>query len=149
MSTSTHPPLTTSKPSTPAGLPPQKKKHTGWVWLVFALALGGLAYYMYVSAPAPGASGGGKKGGGKKGGGGDVPVAVAKAHLGSIPVYLDGLGSVNAYYTVLVRSRVDGQLMTIPVNEGDLVQKDQMIAEIDPRPYQVMLDQAVGAMARD
>lgn len=149
MSTSTHPPITTGKPVTPAGMPPQKKKHTGWVWLVLALALGGLAYYMYRTAPAPGATSGGKKGGGRKGAGGDVPVAVAKAKLGSIPVYLDGLGSVTAFYTVLVRSRVDGQLMSVPVNEGDLVQKDQVIAEIDPRPYQVMLEQAQGAMARD
>jgi membrane fusion protein, multidrug efflux system len=149
MSASTHPPLTTSKPSTPAGLPPKKKKHTGWVWLVVALALGALAYYMYVSAPAPGTASGKKGGKGGKGAGGDIPVAVAKAHRGSIPVYLDGLGSVSAFYTVLVRSRVDGQLMTIPVNEGDLVQKDQVIAEIDPRPYVVMLEQAEGAMARD
>jgi multidrug efflux system membrane fusion protein len=148
MSASTHPPLTTSKPSTPAGLPPQKKKHTGWIWLVVALAMGGLAYYMYISAPAPGPTSG-KKGKGGKGAGGDIPVSVAKAHRGNIPVYLDGLGTVSAFYTVLVRSRVDGQLMTIPVNEGDLVQKDQVIAEIDPRPYQVMLDQAEGAMARD
>jgi multidrug efflux system membrane fusion protein len=103
---------------------------------------------MYISAPAPGA-GSGKKGKGGKGAGGDIPVAVAKAHRGNIPVYLDGLGTVSAFYTVLVRSRVDGQLMTVPVNEGDLVQKDQVIAQIDERPYKVMLDQAEGAMARD
>src|SRR5271165_955523 len=103
MSASTHPPLTTSKPSTPAGLPPKKKKHTGWVWLVFALALGGLAYYMYVSAPAPGGASGKKGGKGGKGAGGDVPVAVAKAKRGTVPVYLDGLGTVAAFYTVLVR----------------------------------------------
>ncbi len=151
MSASTHPPLTTpaTKPIPPAGLSPKKKKHTGWVWLVVALAIGALAYYMYVSAPAPG-TGGGKKGGkGGKGAAGDVPVAVAKAHRGNVPIYLDGLGSVTAFYTVLVRSRVDGQLMSVPVNEGDLVNEGQVIAEIDPRPYQVMLEQAEGNMAKD
>jgi multidrug efflux system membrane fusion protein len=147
MSASTHPPVTTVRPSTPAGSPPQKKKHTGWVWLLVALAIGGLAYYMHVSAPAPTASTGKK--GGKKGGGGDVPVSVAKARRGSVPIYLDGLGTVSAYYTVLVRSRVDGQLMSVPVNEGDMVKEGQVIAEIDPRPYQVMLEQAEGNMARD
>jgi multidrug efflux system membrane fusion protein len=149
MSASTHPPLTVSKPDTPAGLPPKKKRHTGWIWLVVALAIGALAWFLHVGAPAAGTTGGKKGGKGGKGAMGDVPVAVAKAHRGSIPVYLDGLGSVTAFYTVLVRSRVDGQLMSVPVNEGDLVQKDQVIAEIDPRPYQVMLEVAQGAMARD
>ena len=148
MSASTHPPVTTVRPVNPAGTPPQKKKHTGWVWLVVALAIGGLAYYMYVTAPAPGAQSG-KKGGKGKGAGGDVPVAVAKAKHGTVPVYLDGLGTVSAFYTVLVRSRVDGQLMSVPVNEGDLVKEGQVIAEIDPRPYQVMLEQAEGNMAHD
>ncbi len=149
MSASTHPPLTTSTPGVPAGLPPKKKKHTGWAWLVVALAIGALAYYMHVSAPAPGTTGSGKKGGKGKGAMRDVPVAVAKAHRGSVPIYLDGLGTVSAYYTVLVRSRVDGQLMSVPVNEGDMVKEGQVIAEIDPRPYEVMLEQAQGNMAHD
>jgi len=148
MSASTHPPLTTGKPETPAGLPPKKKRHTGWIWLVVALAIGALAWFLHVGAPAAGTTAG-KKGKGGKGAMRDVPVAVAKAHRGNIPVYLDGLGTVTAFYTVLVRSRVDGQLMTVPVNEGDLVKEGQVIAAIDPRPYQVMLDQAQGAMARD
>ena len=149
MSASTHPPLTTTKPETPAGLPPKKKRHTGWIWLVVALAIGALAWFLHVGAPAAGTTGGKKGGKGGKGAVRDVPVTVAKAHRGNIPVYLDGLGSVTAFYTVLVRSRVDGQLMTVPVNEGDLVQKDQVIAQIDPRPYAVMLEVAQGQMARD
>ncbi len=149
MSVSTHPPLTAPKPNTPAGLPPQKKKHTGWIWLVVALALGTLAWYMYISAPAPTATSGKKGGKGGKGALGDVPVAVAKAHRGNLPVYLDGLGSVTAFYTVSVRTRVDGQLMNVPVNEGDLVKEGQVIAQIDPRPFEVQLEQAEGQMARD
>jgi multidrug efflux system membrane fusion protein len=130
-------------------VPPKKKKHTGWIWLVVALAIAALAWYMYVPAPAGGTAGAGKKGGKGKGGGGDIPVAVAKAHRGTIPVYLDGLGSVSAFYTVVVRTRVDGQLMNVAVKEGDMVKEGELIAQVDPRPFQVMLDVAQGTMARD
>jgi multidrug efflux system membrane fusion protein len=149
MSASTHPPLTTTPATPPAGVPPKKKSHTGWIWLVVALAIGALAWYMYVPAPAGGTAGGKKGGKGGKGAGGDIPVAVAKAHHGNVPVYLDGLGTVSAFYTVVVRTRVDGQLMEIPVKEGDLVKEGQLIAQVDPRPYKVMLDVAEGTMARD
>src|SRR5579862_9134492 len=140
MSTSTHPPLTSPQVAPPAGVPPKKKRHTGWIWLLVALAIGGLAWYLRVPAPAGGPTAGKKGGKGGRGAGGDIPVAVGKAHRGNIPVYLDGLGSVTAYYTVLVRTRVDGQLMSIPVKEGDFVQEGQLIAQVDPRPYTVMLE---------
>jgi multidrug efflux system membrane fusion protein len=150
MSTSTHPPLTPTKANPPGAVPPKKKKHTGWIWLVVALAIGALAWYMYVPAPAGGTAGAGKKGGkGGKGGAVDIPVSVGRAHRGSLPVYQDGLGSVSAFYTVVVRTRVDGQLMNVAVKEGDMVKEGQLIAQVDPRPYQVMLEQAEGAMARD
>ena len=131
-------------------MPPKKKGHTGWIWLVVALAIGALAWYMYVPAPAAGTAGAGKKGGkGGRGGGGDIPVTVAKAHRGNVPVYQDGLGSVQAFYTVNVRARVDGQLMNMAVKEGDFVKEGQVIAQVDPRPFQVMLEVAEGTMARD
>jgi len=104
---------------------------------------------MYVPAPAAGTAGAGKKGGRGRGPIGDVPVAVAKAHRGNIPVYLDGLGSVQAFYTVNVRTRVDGQLMNVAVKEGDFVNEGEVIAQVDPRPFQVQLEQAEGTMARD
>jgi len=78
-----------------------------------------------------------------------VPIAVAPARLGDMPVFLDGLGSVTAYYNVTVRSRVDGQLMSVPVREGQLVHSGDLLAEIDPRPFQAMLDQAEGQLAKD
>jgi multidrug efflux system membrane fusion protein len=89
------------------------------------------------------------KAGRGRGGPQEVPVAAAKARVGDIPVYLDGLGSVNAFYTVTVRSRVDGEMMSMPVREGDNVKKGDLLAQIDPRPYQVQLEQAFGQMARD
>ena len=78
-----------------------------------------------------------------------IPVGVATAWRGDIPVYLDGLGSVTALYTTTVRTRVDGQLMGIYYREGQQVTAGDLIAEIDPRPFQVQLEQAEGQMARD
>jgi multidrug efflux system membrane fusion protein len=128
---------------------PRKKRRTGWIWLVLALAIGALAWYMYVPAPAGGTATGKKGKGGKGGFGGDIPVSVAKARRGNMPEYLDGLGSVQAFYTVNVRTRVDGQLMNVAVKEGDFVKEGEIIAQVDPRPFQVMLEQAEGQMARD
>jgi len=78
-----------------------------------------------------------------------VPVAVATAERRDIPFYLTGLGSVTAYYTVSVKSRVDGELMQVNFKEGQNVQKGDLLALIDPRPYQVALDQAQAAQFKD
>jgi len=78
-----------------------------------------------------------------------VPIAVAAARQGDMPMYLDGLGSVTAYYNVTVHTRVDGQLMSVPVREGQFVHTGDALAEIDPRPYQAALDQAEGQLAKD
>jgi multidrug efflux system membrane fusion protein len=96
-------------------------------------------------------SGGAKGAAGKAGGRGPMatPVVAAKARKGDIGVYFTGLGAVTPIYTVTVKSRVDGQLMSIHYGEGDLVHKNGVLAEIDPRPYQVQLEQAEGQMAKD
>jgi multidrug efflux system membrane fusion protein len=78
-----------------------------------------------------------------------IPVTGAPARLGDLDVYLTGLGTVAAVNTVTVRSRVDGQLNRIAFREGQLVQQGDLLAEIDPRPFQVQLTQAEGQMARD
>jgi multidrug efflux system membrane fusion protein len=78
-----------------------------------------------------------------------VPVVAATAHSGDMPVYLAALGSVTAFNTVTVRSRVDGELVHVAFREGQFVHEGDLLAEIDPRPFQVQLAQAEGQMARD
>jgi membrane fusion protein, multidrug efflux system len=78
-----------------------------------------------------------------------VPVSVATAERRDMPYYLSGLGSVTAYYTVSVKSRVDGELMQVNFKEGQDVKSGDLLAVIDPRPYQVVLEQAQAALFRD
>ncbi len=78
-----------------------------------------------------------------------VPVAGTAARTGDLPVYLTGLGTVTALNTVTVRSRVDGQLIRVAFQEGQLVRAGDLLAEIDPRPFQVQLMQAEGQKAKD
>ena len=78
-----------------------------------------------------------------------VPVVAVAARKMDMPVYLTGLGSVTAYNTVTVKTRVDGQIVQIFFNEGDTVKQGEALIEIDPRPYQVQLLQAEGQLARD
>ena len=78
-----------------------------------------------------------------------VPVAVAVASRRDVPVYLEGLGSVVAFQTVTVKSQVDGRLEKVLFREGQGVRKGEVLAQIDPRPFQAQLQQAEGALARD
>jgi multidrug efflux system membrane fusion protein len=78
-----------------------------------------------------------------------VPVVVAAAQHGDLPVYFNGLGTVTAYNTVTVRSRVDGAIVKVNFTEGQFVHEGDALVEIDPRPYQVALEQAEGQLAKD
>jgi membrane fusion protein, multidrug efflux system len=78
-----------------------------------------------------------------------VPVAVASAVELDMPVYLTGLGSVTAYNTVSIKSRVDGQLMQVNFKEGEQVEKGELLILIDPRPYQVQLASAQAQLFKD
>src|SRR3954449_368766 len=78
-----------------------------------------------------------------------VPVTVAAAGKSDFPVYLTGLGTVQGFNTVLVRTRVDGQIDKISFKEGQLVNQGDLLAEIDPRPFQAALDQAKAKKAQD
>lgn len=78
-----------------------------------------------------------------------VPAVVAKATRQDVPIYVDGVGTVQAYQSVLIRARVDGTLMRVPVTEGQEVKQGDLIAVIDSRPYQAALDQADAKKAQD
>jgi multidrug efflux system membrane fusion protein len=78
-----------------------------------------------------------------------IPVTIGQAQKADFPVYLNGLGAVEPYQTVLVRSRVDGEVIKIDFKQGQMVKKGDVLVEIDPRPYQAALDQAVAKKAQD
>ena len=78
-----------------------------------------------------------------------VPVGVANVKQGNFDVYLNGLGSVQAYYTVSLKTRIDGQIMEVNFREGQDVKEGGLLIVIDPRPYQVALAQAKANLAKD
>ncbi len=100
----------------------------GWYWSG-RQAGGGAAV---ASRPAPG-----------------VPVEAAQAEMQDLPLYLFGLGTVQPFNSVTVRSRVDGEIIRIAFQEGQMVKESDVLAEIDPRPYRAALEQAIARKAQD
>src|SRR5262249_29958519 len=96
-------------------------------------------------------SAGGPPGGrrGAMAGGMAVPVVVTEVAKRDVPIFLDGLGTVQAFNTVTVRARVDGELTKISFTEGQDVKAGDELAIIDPRPYQAALDQAIAKKSTD
>jgi multidrug efflux system membrane fusion protein len=78
-----------------------------------------------------------------------VPVTVAQVRTADFPVYLNGLGTVQPYDTVTVRSRVDGEVTKVDFKQGQMVEEGALLVQIDPRPYQAALDQAIAKKAQD
>jgi multidrug efflux system membrane fusion protein len=131
-------------------------KRRGWLWVLVVIVVVALGYWYFrgpkasTEAQGPAAPGGSAKGQGRQGGGGfAVPVVVATAQRGDLPVYFNGLGTVTAFNTVTVHSRVDGQITKINFQEGQFVHQGDALLEIDARPYQVQLEQAEGQLAKD
>jgi membrane fusion protein, multidrug efflux system len=135
-------------PSRPGPVAKPRKSH-GWLWLLILAAVGVAGYRYYPQLQGTSKASGKTDAPAPKKGGGSVPVVAATARRGELGIYLTGLGSAAAYNTVTIRSRVDGELMHVAFTEGQLVQKDDLLAEIDPRPFQAQLIQAEGQLARD
>lgn len=140
----------------PAPLPtPARNAGRALLWILVVIAIAGGGWYGWQwtqssSTPATEAKGDAKSAKGfGKGAGGAIPVVAVAASRGELDVYLTGLGTVVPLRTVVVKSRVDGQLMSVGFREGQLVQEGQLLAEIDPRPFQASLKQAEGQLARD
>ena len=116
-----------------------------------AIALIGTLWWVNHSEEVPGAGqrgGGGGFGGGRRGGGGfsngPLPVVVEPAKKGNINIYINGLGTVTPLVTDVIRTQVSGQLVQVNFQEGPLVKQGEVLAVIDPRPYQNALEQADG-----
>lgn len=126
-----------------------RRKSRWWLWLLIVLlACFGVWRYRAAGAAdtkAQDASGAGRP----RAGSFVVPVVVATAQRGDLPVYFNGLGTVTAFNTVTVRSRVDGQVGKVTFTEGQFVHQGDLLVEIDPRPFQVQLEQAQGQLAKD
>lgn len=136
------PHVATAEPSTrPAG----SRK---WLWAILALLVlvgGGGGYYWFHRAAKPDAAAQAAAQASSQ----RVPVQVAQAKVADLPLYLNGLGTVQAFNTVTVRPRVDGEIIKIAFTEGETVKEGDLLAQIDPRPYQAALDQAVAKKAQD
>jgi len=133
----------------------RKSRRRVWLWAVALVVLAAAAYFVYQRSgptPAPESSTASGRPGAPGGPGGPnrpTPVVAVPARTGDIDMYLNGLGTVTPLQTVTVRTRVDGQLLRMLFQEGQSVKAGQLLAEIDPRPFQVQLEQAEGNMARD
>lgn len=111
---------------------------TKWAWL--ALILVGLGAVFFLNRPAST---------GKRPLMAALPVRVATVEMRNVPEYLNGLGTVIPSQTSLVRSRVDGNLLRLHFEDGQMVKEGTLLAEIDPRPFQMALNDAKGQLARD
>jgi multidrug efflux system membrane fusion protein len=118
-------------------------------WIVFLLAVGGAGYFGWQHFYGPEAmakAANAQKAAARRP---PIPVTISPVEKVDFPVYLTGLGTVQGFNTVQVRTRVDGQIDKIAFTEGQLIKEGDLLAEIDPRPYQATLDQAKAKKIQD
>ena len=146
----------TGRQTAPGGSSPQRpapgrtpSRRGRWVLLaVLVLAVLLVAWIVFAARSGGGGAAHGGRGG--RGGAGQVTsVNALKTGTGDIPVYLNALGTVTPPATVTVRTQIAGQLLSVSFREGQDVTKGQLLAQVDPRPYQAALAQAQGALTRD
>lgn len=138
------------KPSRPRLDPqePQPKKSKWLLWVILlALALGGIWFYTHRSSTATESEAG--KGGGRRGTTGPVNVVAGTVVQKDVPIYLEGIGTIQALNTVTVRARVDGQLEKVAFEEGQDVKAGDVLAVIDQAPYKAAVEQAQAKQNQD
>jgi multidrug efflux system membrane fusion protein len=153
--------------------PPTPGKSYWWAWLIVLIVLLVGGYFLVKQIAASRAAAAGTTGGGAAGGKGGaagrpVPVVAEAAHRGDMPIYLNGLGTFTPITTDSIHTRVDGEIVKVAYTEGQIVHHDptfndtkkgdlthfdqdksDLLVQIDPRPYQVQLEQAQGQLERD
>jgi multidrug efflux system membrane fusion protein len=131
----------------PGGRPAKGFSRRGWFWVVGvgAAILVAILFSVRASQQKKARAAAAKKEAASR----PIPVSGVAAKTGDLGIYISGLGTVTAINTVTVRSRVDGQLVRVHFREGQIVKEGDLLAEIDPRPFQVQLMQAEGQKAKD
>ena len=119
------------------------------LFVLIILSAAGYAAWYYRPAPPPAPGAGRGAPGGKPGDKPPVPVVEAKVIKKDIPIYLNGLGNVQGFNTVTLRTRVDGQIEKIAFTEGQEVHKGDLLVKIDPKPFQAALEQTIAKKAQD
>jgi multidrug efflux system membrane fusion protein len=149
------PPPPSSPPAQPRAAPRTVSRRSRWIGSVIAVlalaALGWWAWHLTHQAPAARTAGAGGPPGPGGGGRGGPPstVGVAVARRADIPVVIEALGTVTPTASVTVRPQVSGVITQVLFREGQMVKKDELLATIDPRPFEIALSQASGARLRD
>jgi multidrug efflux system membrane fusion protein len=125
------------------GAPVKTSKSRILIWSVVILAIVGAIIWGFEPYQTQ------KSGGRHADSGAPMPVVAAVAHKGDIDITRQALGTVTPLANITVRTQINGQLQQVAFQEGQIVQQGDFLAQIDPRPYQMMLEQAQGALARD
>jgi membrane fusion protein, multidrug efflux system len=126
-----------------------RTRHRSRVWLTAVLCLLVVAAIVYVVRFWPAGSGSSAARDRDRNANLPIPVVLAAAEQQDVPIYQDGLGTVQAYYTVTVHTMVDGPLLSVNFKEGQTVHKGDVLAQIDPRTYQAALELAAAKKAQD
>jgi multidrug efflux system membrane fusion protein len=134
-------------PASPPPEPPRRRRSRAWIWLLLLAGAGFLGYRAYENNRRKEAAAAAAQE--RRAANRTIPVAAVAAHRGDLPIYLRGLGTVDAYNTVNVRSRVDGPITAVLFKEGQYVTKGQTLVQIDPRTFDAVVAQAEGQLARD
>ena len=132
--------------------PPPARRKSGWGgWLITLLILGGLGWagWRFVWPRIEALRAGGPAQGRRGASAAPQPVGVARIGTGDLQVVLSGIGTVTPLATITVQTQINGQLLAVGFEEGQMVKKGDFLAQIDPRPYEVTLAQAQGALAHD